>query len=69
MSHGDLIIIRDALKETIKRQTEVKLFTNETRKIKAEPKHAETKNRKSRVKEQELELNEVKKLLKLPAGK
>ena len=30
MSHGDLIIIRDALKETIKRQTEVKLFTNET---------------------------------------
>lgn len=30
MSQGDLIIIKDALKETIKRQTEVKLLTNET---------------------------------------
>ncbi|MCX6248308.1 MAG: hypothetical protein NTW10_11300 [Bacteroidetes bacterium] len=30
MSQGDLIIIRDALKETIKRQTEVRLFTDES---------------------------------------
>jgi hypothetical protein len=30
MSQGDLIIIRDALKEAIKNQREVKLFTDES---------------------------------------
>ena len=30
MSQNDLIIIRDALKETIKKQTEVMLFTGES---------------------------------------
>jgi len=33
MSHGDLIIIRDALKGTIQNQKEVKLYTEYTNKL------------------------------------
>lgn len=60
MTNPELIKLRDQLINNIDRTK---------KKIKDEPKHLETKNRKARVDDQEKELMEVKKLLNLPEGK
>lgn len=60
MSVPELVKLKDSLTNNIDRTK---------KKIKDDPKHKETKNRKARVKEQEKELAEVKQLLKIPAGK